>query len=82
MAVTDGRILAVGTKEDVMRTKTDRTQIIDIAGKAIVPGFVDAHGHVFGIGLQALSANMLPDPDGEVVLLAPDQTVPVGGRMH
>ena len=24
----------------------------------------------------------LPDPDGEVVLLAPDQTVPVGGRMH
>ena len=24
----------------------------------------------------------LPDPDGEVVLLAPDQTVPDGGRMH
>jgi len=25
-------------------------------------GFVDAHGHVFGIGLQALSADMLPAP--------------------
>lgn len=66
VAVAEGRVLAAGTKEDVMRTRTAGTKIIDIAGKAMIPGFVDAHGHVFGIGLQALSANMLPAPDGEV----------------
>jgi hypothetical protein len=26
---------------------------------------VDPHGHVLGVGLQALSANLLPPPDGE-----------------
>ncbi len=32
----------------------------------MLPGFVDAHGHVFMGGLQALSANLLAPPDGEV----------------
>ena len=32
----------------------------------MLPGFVDAHGHVMGGGLQALSANLLAPPDGEV----------------
>ena len=32
----------------------------------MLPGFVDAHGHVMGGGLQALSANLLSPPDGEV----------------
>jgi hypothetical protein len=30
-----------------------------------MPGFVDSHGHVYGIGLQASSANLLPPPDGD-----------------
>ncbi|MCA1791875.1 MAG: amidohydrolase family protein [Thioalkalivibrio sp.] len=40
------------------------TEVIDLDGRALIPGFVDAHGHVFAVGLQALSANMLPAPDG------------------
>jgi len=31
-----------------------------------VPGFVDPHGHVFNTGIQAISANLLPRPDGTV----------------
>ena len=42
-----GRILAVGTKEEVLKSKGDATKIIDLAGKTMLPGFVDAHGHVF-----------------------------------
>ncbi|MDV2968932.1 amidohydrolase family protein, partial [Nitratireductor aquimarinus] len=34
--------------------------------RAMVPGFVDSHGHVVFGGLQALSANLLPPPDGGV----------------
>jgi predicted amidohydrolase YtcJ len=34
--------------------------------RALLPGFVDAHGHVVLGGLQALSATLLPPPDGTV----------------
>ncbi len=66
VAVKDGRILAVGKKDDVLKTKGDATKLADLAGHAMLPGFVDAHGHVFGGGIQALSANLLAPPDGEV----------------
>lgn len=66
VAVKDGKILAVGTKEEILKTKNSSTKLIDIQGKTMLPGFVDAHGHVMGGGLQALSANLLAPPDGEV----------------
>jgi predicted amidohydrolase YtcJ len=75
VAVLADRILAVGSSASVMRFKGAGTRIVDLAGKAMLPGFVDAHGHVFLIGLQALSANMLPAPDGEVNDIATMQQV-------
>ena len=44
----------------------DATEQVDLGGKTLVPGFVDAHGHVVTAGLQAASANLLPAPDGPV----------------
>lgn len=64
VAVKDGKILAVGRRDDVMKTKGDGTRVIDLGGRAMIPGFVDAHGHVMMGGIQALSANLLPPPDG------------------
>jgi predicted amidohydrolase YtcJ len=66
IAVKDGRILAVGAKTDVLKHKGSITKMIDMRGKTLVPGFIDAHGHVFNAGLQALAANLLPRPDGIV----------------
>lgn len=66
VAVKDGKILAVGKKDEVLKTKGDTTKLVDITGKTMLPGFVDAHGHVFMGGIQALSANLLAPPDGEV----------------
>jgi len=66
VAVKNGKILAVGTKEDVLKYKGNATRLIDLEGQTMLPGFVDAHGHVMGGGLQALSANMLAPPDGKV----------------
>jgi predicted amidohydrolase YtcJ len=75
VAVKDGRILAAGARADVMRHRGGATTMIDLAGRAMIPGFVDAHGHVFMIGLQALAANLLPAPDGEVNAIASLQRV-------
>jgi predicted amidohydrolase YtcJ len=44
--------------------------MFDLRGRAMLPGFVDSHGHVVMGGLQALSANLLAPPDGEVTDIA------------
>jgi predicted amidohydrolase YtcJ len=66
VAVKNGKIIAVGKKDDVLKTKSDSTKLVDLTGKTMLPGFVDPHGHVFAGGIQALSANLLAPPDGEV----------------
>ncbi|MCV2353822.1 amidohydrolase [Paucibacter sp. B2R-40] len=66
VAVAGGKIIAVGKSREVMKFKGPTTQLVDLKGQTLVPGFVDAHGHIFGGGLQALSANLLAPPDGEV----------------
>ncbi|MEE4237693.1 MAG: amidohydrolase family protein [Anderseniella sp.] len=59
-----GRIIAVGSVDEVMKHKGPDTEMINLVGRTMLPGFVDAHGHVMGGGLQALGANVLPPPDG------------------
>ncbi len=70
VAEKDGRIIAVGTTDEVMAHRGDNTEIIDLGGRTMLPGFVDSHGHVILGGLQALSANLLAPPDGEVTDIA------------
>jgi len=64
VAVRGGRIVAVGYRDDVLKLKGRNTRVVDLAGKTMIPGLIDAHGHVFGTGIQALAANLLPPPDG------------------
>ncbi|NIZ10046.1 amidohydrolase [Pseudooceanicola sp. HF7] len=70
VAVKDGRILAVGALSDVSAHRGEGTQAFDLAGRTMLPGFVDSHGHVVMGGLQALSANLLSPPDGKVTDIA------------
>lgn len=64
VAVRHGRIQAVGSKQDVLSQRGPQTRLVDLKGQSLLPGFVDAHGHVAQTGLQAVSANLLPSPDG------------------
>jgi predicted amidohydrolase YtcJ len=75
VAVTDGRIVAVGTEEEIAAFRGEGTEVTDLAGRALVPGFFDAHGHVMAGGVQALTANLLAPPDGEVTDIASLQQV-------
>ncbi len=70
LAVKEGTILAVGDKVDILKLKDNNTQMVDLAGNTLIPGFIDAHGHVFNTGVQALSANLLAPPDGNVTAIA------------
>ncbi|CAN7266506.1 amidohydrolase [Phenylobacterium sp. LjRoot164] len=65
LAVRGGRILAVGGRDEVLAKAGRGARQVDLGGRALLPGFVDPHGHVSFVGLQAISANLLPAPDGE-----------------
>ena len=79
VAVKDGRIIAVGEQADVLAHRGDETKLVDLAGRTMLPGFVDSHGHTYLIGLQATTANLLPPPDGGGKDIASLQSIP--GRL-
>ncbi|MFI0538063.1 amidohydrolase [Streptomyces sp. RP5T] len=51
VAVRDGRIVAVG-HDEVHELIGPRTEVVDLAGKLLLPGFQDAHVHPQGAGLE------------------------------
>lgn len=54
VAVAGDRFLAVGTNEEVLALATGRTKKIDLEGKTVLPGFIDAHCHPAVSGRQHL----------------------------
>src|SRR5438067_12588497 len=46
LAIQDGRILAVGTEGQVSRAADRGTRRLDLHGRIVVPGFIDAHTHM------------------------------------
>ncbi|MDH6577930.1 amidohydrolase [Kitasatospora sp. MAP5-34] len=67
VAVRDGRIVFVGDRSRAFEDwQGDGTALRDLRGRTLLPGFIDAHGHLTGTGLQATIANLLAEPDGDV----------------
>ncbi len=50
LAVKDGRILSIG--ETVQKYVGPKTTVIDAHGAAMIPGLIDSHGHMLGLGSQ------------------------------
>src|SRR6478672_8711797 len=57
MVIKDGKILAVGNN-DAIRKEYKGTEELDATGKAIYPGFIDAHAHFYGYGESLQSADL------------------------
>jgi predicted amidohydrolase YtcJ len=54
VAIAGGRFLAVGSNDDVRPLATVRTRSVDLEGKTVVPGFIDAHTHPASSGRRHL----------------------------
>src|SRR5262245_22734271 len=50
LAVRDGRIVAVGEEREVALLIGPRTRVMDLRGLTVLPGLVDSHGHLLGLG--------------------------------
>ena len=53
LAVEGRYIIAVGSNADVTATAGPNTRRIDLAGRSLLPGFIDAHAHFTGVGTSA-----------------------------
>ncbi|MBR2627617.1 MAG: amidohydrolase family protein [Peptococcaceae bacterium] len=67
MLVCGDRIVMLGDDEAVLRRKTASTECVDLKGKTVMPGFIDAHGHFM---VAVMSGNVFVD-----VACAPTGTI-------
>ena len=58
VAVGAGKIAAVGTDADVRELAAPETEVVDLDGRMLVPGFQDAHVHPPSSGLEMLRCNL------------------------
>ncbi len=58
IAVKYGRIVFVGSNADAKRHEGKGARIIDLKGKTVLPGFVDAHYHFSGVGFREMNLNL------------------------
>lgn len=59
VAVKDNKIFKVGTTEEILALRGDNSQIIDLEGKALVPGFNDSHMHLVNYGYSQTQADLI-----------------------
>ena len=50
VAIAGERILAVGTNEEIRRHIGTTTRVMDVGGRLVIPGFIEGHGHLLGLG--------------------------------
>jgi predicted amidohydrolase YtcJ len=87
VAVRDGAIVAVGTDDDVADLRRARTEVVDLAGRMLLPGFQDAHVHPVGGGLDMLQCDLNGEASKEAYAAAiaayakdhPDEAWILGG---
>jgi len=59
VAIKDGMILNLGNNQDVLAHTGDNTEVMDLQGKTMTPGFIESHGHLMGIGYNKLELDLM-----------------------
>lgn len=59
VAVKDGMIMAVGSKSDIMKLQGDETEMVDLNGQTMTPGFIESHAHMMGVGYNKLELDLM-----------------------
>ena len=89
VAVRGDRIVASGSRADVLELRGDDTRVLELGDRALLPGFIDAHGHFSGVSRYAALLDLSSPPVGGVTsvedivralrLRIEQEQIPVGG---
>ncbi len=58
IAITSGKIVAIGSNAQIARQITPTTKVIDLNGRLAIPGFIEGHGHFMGLGESKMMLNL------------------------
>ena len=59
VAVKDGKIYKVGNFEKIRQFAAQSTNIINLEGKTMIPGFIEGHAHIMGTGYNQKNIDLL-----------------------
>src|SRR5262245_10268341 len=58
IAVKRGKVVFVGSDADAAKYRESAARIIDLGGMTVVPGLIDAHCHLSGVGAREMTLNL------------------------
>ena len=58
VAVKNGKIIGVGSKNDIKPFKSKNTKILDLEGSTMTPGLIEGHGHFMGLGYSKMRLDL------------------------
>jgi predicted amidohydrolase YtcJ len=90
IAITKGRILAVGSNESIKPFVGAETRVVDLDGKFVMPGFIEGHAHFVGLGQSKMMLDLksaknwsdIVDQVGEAAKITPPGEWIIGRGWH
>jgi hypothetical protein len=58
MAISAGRVRFVGSERGALALRGPRTRVVNLEGQTVIPGMVDAHAHLLGLGMALRTVNL------------------------
>jgi predicted amidohydrolase YtcJ len=59
LAIKDGRIMKVGTNDEIQELNGESTEVIDANGEFVIPGLIEGHGHYSSLGRSLMNLNFI-----------------------
>jgi predicted amidohydrolase YtcJ len=59
LAAREGRIVAVGSDDEIRSFVGEGTEVVELRGRTAIPGFIEGHGHYSGVGRSTLQLNLM-----------------------
>lgn len=75
IAIKSGKILDLGSSEEMMQYASKETEIIDLQGAFAMPGFIEGHGHFSGLGNSLMNLNFLNSKSWEEIVSMVEEKV-------
>ena len=75
VAVRGSRIAAIGTDAPIQSLIGPNTQVIDLQGLLVIPGFIEGHGHFTGVGRSQLQLNLMKAASWDEIVAMVEQAV-------
>ena len=77
MAIRDGRVVATGPQRGIMTMRGPNTQVLDLHGRTVIPGMIDAHVHLLNLGNSLRNVDLVGTTSYDEVVARVDECVGV-----